>query len=99
MAGRAKFSTGSSSCNGNRESGYRLLRFQPWFERLRKGFAVLSIAYIRRIVIAEILGNPMGSSTPRTLAFIALSFLLLTSSCATLFSMTPQKSAETLVFK
>lgn len=41
----------------------------------------------------------MGSSTPRTLAFVALGLLLLTSSCATLFSMEPYKGAETLVFK
>lgn len=41
----------------------------------------------------------MGSSTPRTLAFVALAVLLLTASCATLFSMTPYNGAETLEFK
>ena len=42
----------------------------------------------------------MGSPTTRTFAFVALSLLLLTSSCATLFSMTPYSAgAETLEFK
>jgi len=41
----------------------------------------------------------MGSTTLRTLAFIALGLMLLTSSCGTLFSMKPYNGAETLVFK
>jgi len=42
----------------------------------------------------------MGPSTTRTLAFVALSLLLLTSSCATLFSMSPYGgSSESIEFK
>ena len=42
----------------------------------------------------------MGSKTTRTLAFVALSLLLLTSSCATLFSMSPYaNAAEALELK
>lgn len=45
-------------------------------------------------------GNPMGSTTTRTLAFVVLSLLLLTASCATLFAAEPVNApAQTIVLK
>ena len=45
-------------------------------------------------------GNPMGSTTTRTLAFVVLSLLLLTASCATLFAAEPVDApAQTIVLK